>query len=54
MVALDTNVIIYLHDNDNTFIVASALEADCDILYSEDFHHHLLVNDRLKIINPFL
>jgi predicted nucleic acid-binding protein len=35
-------------------IVASALENGCNILYSEDMHHGLLVNNKLKIINPFL
>ena len=35
-------------------IVAAALEADCDILYSEDMHHGLVVENKLKIINPFL
>ena len=35
-------------------IIASALRADCDILYSEDMHHGLLVDGRLTIINPFL
>jgi predicted nucleic acid-binding protein len=35
-------------------IVASVLESGCNILYSEDMHHGLLVNKKLKIINPFL
>jgi len=35
-------------------IVASALEADCNILYSEDMQHNLIVNKQLKIINPFI
>lgn len=35
-------------------IVATALEAGCDILYSEDMHHGLLVNNSLRIINPFI
>jgi predicted nucleic acid-binding protein len=34
-------------------IVASALEGNCDILYSEDMHNGLVVNGKLKIINPF-
>ena len=35
-------------------IVAAALEADCDILYSEDMHNGLVVEDKLTIKNPFL
>jgi predicted nucleic acid-binding protein len=34
-------------------IVGAALAADCDILWSEDMHHGLLVHGRLRIINPF-
>jgi predicted nucleic acid-binding protein len=33
-------------------IIASALEANCDILYSEDMHHGQTI-DRLTIRNPF-
>ena len=35
-------------------IVAAALEADCDIIYSEDMHNELIVEDKLKIVNPFI
>ena len=35
-------------------IVASALEANCDILYSEDMHNGLIVENTLKIVNPFI
>jgi len=38
----------------DSIIVASALEAECDILYSEDLHHGLIVEDKLKILNPFI
>ena len=38
----------------DSIVVASALEADCHILYSEDFHQGLLVENRMKIINPFI
>ena len=37
----------------DSLIIASALEADCTELYSEDMHHGLVVNQRLTIINPF-
>lgn len=38
----------------DALIVASALEAGCETLYSEDFQHGMRVADRLSIINPFL
>lgn len=34
-------------------IVAAALMANCDLLYSEDMHHGLIVDGRLQILNPF-
>lgn len=34
-------------------IIASALEHNCDALYSEDLHHGLIINEQLTIINPF-
>jgi predicted nucleic acid-binding protein len=33
--------------------VASALVAGCTTLWSEDLQHGLLVEDRLRIVNPF-
>jgi predicted nucleic acid-binding protein len=38
----------------DSLIIASALEANCKILYSEDMQHNLLVENQLRIINPFL
>lgn len=38
----------------DAIIVASSIEADCDILYSEDMHHGLVINKKLRIVNPFL
>ncbi|WP_293368112.1 PIN domain-containing protein [Nevskia sp.] len=38
----------------DALIVACALEAGCDTLYSEDFQHGMRVADRLSILNPFL
>jgi predicted nucleic acid-binding protein len=34
-------------------IVASALDADCDTLWSEDMQHGMMLDDRLRIVNPF-
>ena len=35
-------------------IVAAALEADCSILYSEDMQNGQVIEDKLKIVNPFM
>jgi predicted nucleic acid-binding protein len=37
----------------DSVIVASALDANCDILYSEDLQHSQVIENRLTIINPF-
>jgi predicted nucleic acid-binding protein len=38
----------------DSIIVASALEAGCDILYSEDMQHNQVIEDTLTILNPFV
>ncbi|WP_297453956.1 PIN domain-containing protein [Persephonella sp.] len=38
----------------DSLIVSSALNNKCNILYSEDMHHNLMVEGKLKIINPFI
>jgi predicted nucleic acid-binding protein len=37
----------------DSMIVASALAAGCDRLYSEDMHDGLVIDGRLRIENPF-
>ncbi len=37
----------------DALIVANALENHSDVLYTEDMQSGLLINDRLKLINPF-
>lgn len=37
----------------DAMIVASALESNCSILYSEDMQHGLVVESKLRILNPF-
>lgn len=37
----------------DSLIIAAALQTGCNILYSEDMHHQLLVEKQLRIINPF-
>jgi predicted nucleic acid-binding protein len=38
----------------DSLIVASALETECDLLYTEDMQHGQIIEGRLRIINPFL
>lgn len=38
----------------DALIVATALENKCEILYSEDMQHNILIEDKLRIINPFI
>ncbi|MBI4618784.1 MAG: PIN domain-containing protein [Desulfobacterales bacterium] len=35
-------------------ILASALENDCTVLYSEDMQHNQVIEQSLRIINPFI
>lgn len=37
----------------DSLIVAAALKAECDILYSEDMHHSQVIEGKLSVINPF-
>lgn len=37
----------------DAMIVASALLGDCETLYTEDMQHGLLIDDQLRICNPF-
>src|SRR5688500_224935 len=37
----------------DSVIVASALLAECKILYSEDLQHQRVIEKRLTVINPF-
>lgn len=38
----------------DSIIVAASLESNCEVLYSEDMQHGLVVNGTLTIVNPFL
>ena len=37
----------------DAMILASALQADCDILWSEDMQQDMIAADRLRVVNPF-
>jgi hypothetical protein len=43
----------YRYSYYDSLILASAIEARCEILYSEDFQHNQLI-EGVRIINPFL
>lgn len=38
----------------DALLIAAALKADCRVFYSEDMQHGMLVEDRLRIVNPFI
>ena len=38
----------------DSLVLASALENECQIVYSEDMQHKQVIESSLKIINPFL
>jgi len=37
----------------DSLIIATAMDAGCDTLYSEDMQHGQLIGNRLTVINPF-
>jgi len=37
----------------DSLIIASALENNCSICYSEDMQHGQIIEDRLRIVDPF-
>jgi predicted nucleic acid-binding protein len=37
----------------DSMIIAAALEAGCERLYSEDMQHRQIINKKLQIVNPF-
>ena len=38
----------------DSIIIASSIAAGCEILYSEDMQHNLVINEKLTITNPFI
>lgn len=38
----------------DSLIISSALEADCHFLLSEDLQHNQLIDNKLRILNPFI
>jgi len=44
----------YAYSYYDSLVIASALENDCTIFYSEDLQHGQVIENRLRIENPFL
>jgi len=44
----------YAYSYWDSLILASSLENDCTVLYSEDMQHSQVIENTLTIINPFL
>lgn len=44
----------YRYSYFDSLIIASALEAKCKTLFTEDMQHGQLINNQLTIINPYL
>jgi predicted nucleic acid-binding protein len=38
----------------DSLVLTSALETNCNILYSEDMQHGQIIENTLKIVNPFV
>ena len=38
----------------DSLIIGAALQANCTILYSEDMQHGQIIEEQIRIINPFL
>lgn len=38
----------------DSLIIAASLSCNCTILFSEDMRHGQIIDDKLKIVNPFL
>ena len=45
--------ICYRFSYSDSLIIASALDAGCNILYSEDLHTQQPIENQLQILNPF-
>lgn len=44
----------YGYQHYDSMIIAAALQAGCERLYSEDMQHRQVIDKRLQIVNPFV
>ena len=62
VLAIDTSTVLnaleiharYGYSYWDSLIIATALQSNCSILYSEDMQHDQLIEDKLRIINPLI
>ena len=62
IIAVDTNHVFkaievnmrYGYSYWDSLIIATALQSNCSILYSEDMQHNQLIEGKLRIINPLI
>jgi predicted nucleic acid-binding protein len=38
----------------DSLIISAAIESEASTLYSEDMHHNQLIENKLRIVNPFI
>jgi predicted nucleic acid-binding protein len=53
----DTGLMVsrrYGYQHYDSMIIAAALQAGCERLYSEDMQHRQMIDKRLQIVNPFI
>lgn len=43
----------YLYSYWDSLVIASCIENGCSILFSEDLQHNMVIEDKLRIINPY-
>jgi predicted nucleic acid-binding protein len=56
METFDTGLMVsrrYGYQHFDAMIIAAALQAGCEKLYSEDMQHRQIIDKRLQIVNPF-
>jgi len=44
----------YGYQHYDSMIIAAALQAGCERLYSEDMQHRQIIDKKLQIVNPFI
>ena len=56
VIAMDSNDMNmrYGYSYWDSLIIATAIQSDCTILYSEDMQHDQFIENKLTIVNPFL
>lgn len=45
--------IVHHYSYFDSLIISSAINSECSILYTEDMHHQHVIENNLKIVNPF-